>query len=926
MFRFPTREKSWCCVFIFLLGFFLILCGCAATRFDAYVISKENQKLTVIDFDNNKLLQEVEGSPFDTGVGPSDITYDPRQRRLYVTNSEENTLSIFRINRVEYREVLEPLDEISVKLKPVSVTVDTRHNLVLILHDDGTLLRLTGSDFSYKDEHAIFYVTNPYGKAAGMAYDARNNLLYVIDQAANALVILDGETLKYVNVIPTGSKPSAITYDYRNNRVYVTNFEDSTLSVYKAGPFCSLIKTMGVGFLQSGPSDLAYDERNNRIYIALGAVHKVSVIDAEELRWETAIYLPAMSTPVSVATGLIDGTGPPLLYVANSQIHNVSVFEIELSDGFSFTPLPDTPIPVPNIPVGIATTPPACPEIRSLDPQEAKAGETVTILGTGFKGIKGLSLVAFGGVAAREDDILSWSETKIDVKVSPFAKSGVVRVIVGNVSSGPPDGELVKEFIVIPHAHIYVNAREGNDHWSGTETYPYKTITHALSQAQPSDVIHILPGRYDRELGERFPLRISEGVHIEGWSALSVDIRPHGTGSAVVMKEGASIKELNINGEEATSPPATGIVCDAGCVVEDSAVRGFQTGIMLEGNLGENSSLITDSNISSNDDGISVSSNVNAKIVHNHFFHNKIGVYSAGNACYVESNEFYENYEIAADLGGRSVFLLGNNFNRNFDPDRPNIGTGISGGTQNNMFTIGNHITNSATGIRISAHYGKHIIRGNTVYGCRRKGIVVSGKEPCIILDNWIEYSQDVGIYHSGHCNIDGNRIYNNGDGIWVSPEESGTNTIINRNFIRDNERYGISIYNGTIYRVRADVEDNTITGNEVGVHVSDYGASYMYRNTIENNEVGVAASSGGSLFIGSLEHHGNNCIRNNSHVGLINNNRSVISAVGNFWNPNVQGANENGEYRQHQTAYGPVPVQDGNNYAITKEAGGIQF
>ena len=86
MFRFATFEKLWCCVFMFLFGFFLILCGCATTGFDAYVISKESQKLTVIDFDENKLLQEVEGSPFDTGVGPSDITYDPRHRRLYVTN------------------------------------------------------------------------------------------------------------------------------------------------------------------------------------------------------------------------------------------------------------------------------------------------------------------------------------------------------------------------------------------------------------------------------------------------------------------------------------------------------------------------------------------------------------------------------------------------------------------------------------------------------------------------------------------------------------------------------------------------------------------------------------------------------------------------------------------------------------------------
>ena len=141
-----------------------------------------------------------------------------------------------------------------------------------------------------------------------------------------------------------------------------------------------------------------------------------------------------------------------------------------------------------------------------------------------------------------------------------------------------------------------------------------------------------------------------------------------------------------------------------------------------------------------------------------------------------------------------------------------------------------------------------------------------------------------------------------------------------------NNQQYGISIYNNTVYRVNAVVEDNIITGNEVGVDVKTYGVAHLYQNTIEHNEKGAAASGEGKIFMGSLDYHGNNYIRNNSQVGLINNNRSEISAVGNFWNPDVQSANENGEYRQHQTVYGPVPLEAGNNYAITKAAGAIAF
>ena len=183
--------------------------------------------------------------------------------------------------------------------------------------------------------------------------------------------------------------------------------------------------------MESNPSDVASDEKTNCIYIAQEAIHKVNVIDAQELRWETAIHLPAMAVPVSVATGLIDCASPPLVYVANRQTHNVSVFEIDLTDGFSFTPLPNTPISVPSIPVVIATTPCACQEIRSIDPQEAKPGEIVKILKTGFKSAKDYCLVEFGLVAAREDDILAWNETQIEVKVPLFAKTGYLGVQEG---------------------------------------------------------------------------------------------------------------------------------------------------------------------------------------------------------------------------------------------------------------------------------------------------------------------------------------------------------------------------------------------------------------------------------------------------------------------------------------------------------------
>ena len=65
---------------------------------------------------------------------------------------------------------------------------------------------------------------------------------------------------------------------------------------------------------------------------------------------------------------------------------------------------------------------------------------------------------------------------------------------------------------------IYVNPQTGTDQSGGgtTEAAPFKTIAFALRQAQPGTVIQLAPGSYSEETGERFPLRVEEGVTLRG--------------------------------------------------------------------------------------------------------------------------------------------------------------------------------------------------------------------------------------------------------------------------------------------------------------------------------------------------------------------------------------------------------------------------
>ncbi|MDY7036382.1 MAG: DUF1565 domain-containing protein [Thermodesulfobacteriota bacterium] len=931
-------SKYLCLALLILLGVSFSLLGCAASPFDAYVVSKETRKMAVLNFNKDRQLLDVEDSPFDIGVGATDVTYDPRHRRVYVTNSGDNTLSVFKMKKItedyfKSKYILDRLEEISTDEEPVAVTVDSTHNLVLILHKNGMLIRLDGKDLSLMDKTNVFYAVNPYPDAVDITYDARNDLIYLLDAASGILLILEGERREYVDAINTATNPCSFCYDYKNKRIYITDRGDelasreASFAAYRAGRFCSLIQAIPLG-VPYGCSEVVYDEAHNLIYVNKG---QTRVYDAESLDFVTEI---STSLPYSLATGLIDGASPSLLYIG--QPSNVEAFEIRGAD--QYIRLGHLSLPVPA--TKIATAQPGCPEIVSLSPLEGKTGDTVTILGLNFGDAQGLSRVEFGGTSASEGDIVSWSDSRIEVNVPLMGRSGPVRVVVGNRSSAPPDGEDVTEFTVVPGKSIHVNARDGSNSGDGTEANPYQTITYALSKAGPSDIIYIHWGSYTRDLGERFPLRVGEGVHLEGYDGY-IQIKYSSPGDAAIeMAEGSSFNNIGIYGDEGgtgEAVPAIGIICRGTARVEDTVVSGFRTGISLESGFhGEICPLITESDISACNTGIYVYGNVNAKIIDNALFQNRIAIDMVGNSNYVGSNDFWDNLEVGIKVQGHTAFLLGNMIHRTLDPDQENIGQGIDGGGITNSFFYGNHVSQNHLGLRLYSMDGyRYVIRDNTFGGNIRDGLKLAGDGEGFILQNRFEWNQN-GIYSTAENSIlERNTITHNQFGLSIMyRSDSGlVETTLTGNYITDNTIHGISIlgklndeYEETVLvRIgETEGEGNTITGNGTGISGRN-ARLYVFNNSIENNQLGVGVHDAGHVVLGSPQYPGNNVIRNNIHVGLANHTNRLVHAEGNVWNPDVQGADNEGHY-DPQIVQGPVEPEDGNNFSIRGQYGRIQF
>lgn len=79
--------------------------------------------------------------------------------------------------------------------------------------------------------------------------------------------------------------------------------------------------------------------------------------------------------------------------------------------------------------------PPSPPQISTLKPRSVCAGDTIEINGSGFSSFQGW--IALGGIPIPRDNILSWSDRRIQVRIPPTAQPGDIIVLVESFPSNP---------------------------------------------------------------------------------------------------------------------------------------------------------------------------------------------------------------------------------------------------------------------------------------------------------------------------------------------------------------------------------------------------------------------------------------------------------------------------------------------------------
>ncbi|HET7644578.1 MAG TPA: YncE family protein, partial [Nitrososphaeraceae archaeon] len=198
--------------------------------------------VSVFDTDTNTLIdtdgENTNGiTPITIGGSPSGISYDPVNKRMYVTNDRDTNVSV----------------------------IDTTTNTVIATIPIG----FSTSGIAYDSFNERMYVTVPNINCG----------VFVIDTDTNTLIDTDGDDTNGMTPILIGRAPIDIAYDSFNKRMYVVTFRSLDVSVIDTTTN-TVTTTIQVGL---DPFGIEYDSVNERMYVAKSAFpdgnSTVSVID-----------------------------------------------------------------------------------------------------------------------------------------------------------------------------------------------------------------------------------------------------------------------------------------------------------------------------------------------------------------------------------------------------------------------------------------------------------------------------------------------------------------------------------------------------------------------------------------------------------------------------------------------------------------------
>jgi YVTN family beta-propeller protein len=163
---------------------------------------------------------------------------------------------------------------------------------------------------------------------AGLAPSADGAALYVAENLADSLAVMDLGSGRVIQRVATGAYPYGVAVAH-DGTVFVSNWGASVLSVFTRAADGHLVPADPIAAGRH-PSALLLDDTRNRLYVASGSTDRVTVVDTRARRVIAELLDPPPggvqegSTPNALA---LSGDGTRL-FVAEADANAVAVFDL----------------------------------------------------------------------------------------------------------------------------------------------------------------------------------------------------------------------------------------------------------------------------------------------------------------------------------------------------------------------------------------------------------------------------------------------------------------------------------------------------------------------------------------------------------------------------------------------------------------------
>ena len=337
-------------LFIITLGILLKPNLAEAEPF-AYVANRGLHTVSVVDLATN-----TEADPqASVGTSPYDLAITPDGKFAYVTNSDDNNVSVVNTTDGSLAATVD------VGFFPVGVAVTPDGAYVYVTNlSDNTVSVISTFNNTVVDTVDVGYYPN------GVAVTPDGAYAYVTDGYSNSVSVIYTATNTVVATIYVGMNPYGIAISPNGQRAYVTNHDDDNVSVIDTATNTVVGGPISVGFL---PIDVAVSPDGAFVYVTNFGGNYVSVLDTATNTVLSSITVGDYPYGVAISP---DGKHA---YVANSGSNTVSVIDTGTHTAATQA------IAVGTTPYGIALSPlpKAAPPASEPETETAPEPKTDTV-------------------------------------------------------------------------------------------------------------------------------------------------------------------------------------------------------------------------------------------------------------------------------------------------------------------------------------------------------------------------------------------------------------------------------------------------------------------------------------------------------------------------------------------------------------------